>query len=292
MQQLKFHEMYPLSQLCTLNIGGPARYLVEVHTPENVQEALTFCKIKKLPFFILGKGSNCLFSDRGFNGLIILNKIIFFHCPSPASFHVGSGYSFSRLGLQTAKLGCTGLEFASGIPATVGGAVFMNAGANGSETCDTLISVEYIEANGSRIKLSGPDLKFAYRSSPFQKMQGMIISATFQLKPDISAREKQLEIIAYRKKTQPSKAKSAGCIFQNPTGHNAGRLIESCGLKGTFIGGAEVSSLHANFLINKGAATANDLAALIQEVRCKVKTSTGIDLESELRIVPYVQEIL
>src|ERR1700741_1309646 len=131
----------PLKDVCTLGIGGPARYFIEAHTIEDIQQALQFCKVEGLDFFILGKGSNCLFDDRGFDGLVISNKIDFFANPSPGVFHVGAGYSFSLLGVQTARQHWSGLEFASGIPCTVGGAIFMNAGANGSETCTALSSV-------------------------------------------------------------------------------------------------------------------------------------------------------
>jgi UDP-N-acetylmuramate dehydrogenase len=282
--------MHPLDKLCTLSIGGPARYFLEVHSPEEMQQAVKYCHLNKIAYFILGKGSNCLFSDEGFNGLVILNKISFLNHTSSTIFHVGSGYSFSLLGVQTARLGLSGLEFASGIPATVGGAVYMNAGANGTETCDHLLSVDYVDEFGAQKNLLREELKFAYRHSPFQKLTGAIVGATFQLKSDPQARQKQLDILAYRKKTQPYGTKSAGCIFQNPNGDNAGRLIESCGLKGTHVGEAEVSHVHANFLINKGAATANELLSLISEVKQKVKTSTGIELQSELRIIPYHRE--
>jgi len=290
MAPLKFLEMYPLKKLCTLGIGGAARYLLEVQATDEMQQALKYCHQKKLPYFILGKGSNCLFSDEGFDGLVIVNKISFLNHSSSSIFHVGSGYSFSLLGVQTARLGYSGLEFASGIPATVGGAVYMNAGANGGETCDALMSVDYIDEQGCLKNFSRRELQFAYRFSPFQKLPGAIVGATFELKTDPQARQKQLEILAYRKKTQPLAAKSAGCIFQNPAGDHAGKLIEACGLKGTNIGGAEVSQVHANFLINKDAATAKELLALISEIKKQVKNMAGIELQSELRIIPYLLE--
>ncbi len=287
MELPRFHEMHPLGPLCTLSIGGPARYLVEIRSVPEMQAVIKHCTKMQLPYFILGKGSNCLFSDQGFNGVVIVNKINFLQNPAPSLFHVGSGYSFSRLGVQTARLGWGGLEFASGIPATVGGAIFMNAGANGCETCDTVLTVDYIDENGELHTLKQEEMQFSYRNSIFQRLPGAIVTATFQLKPTQLARQRQLDIIAYRKATQPYNQKSAGCIFRNPHEGHAGKLIEECGLKGTHIGDAEVSMLHANFLINKGSATAQELLTLIEHVKQKVKQISGIELQSEICLIPY-----
>jgi UDP-N-acetylmuramate dehydrogenase len=276
-----------LKEVCTLGIGGPARYFAEVHTIKEMEEALAFTREQKLRFMILGKGSNCLFDDRGFNGVVIQNKIDFINEIQPGVFHVGAGYSFSLLGVQTARKGWSGLEFASGIPCSVGGAVFMNAGANGMETSETLSTVDFITGAGERRCFKKEELKYAYRHSSFQEMDGAIVGATFVLHPSDAAREKQLSIIAYRSKTQPYRSKSAGCIFRNPAGEHAGALIEKCGLKGQSIGGAEVSDLHANFLVNKEGATSSEMVKLIEKVRQEVKSKTGIELESEVRLVKY-----
>jgi UDP-N-acetylmuramate dehydrogenase len=276
-----------LSSLCTLGIGGPATYFTEVRTIEEMQHALKLCHNKKLPFFILGKGSNCLFSDRGFNGVAILNKIDFHSELSPGLFHVGSGYSFSLFGVQTARKGWSGLEFASGIPATVGGAIFMNAGANGTETSESLVSVDFVDNTGLLQKFTKKQLLFGYRSSTFQKLSGAIVGATFQLNASSTAREKQLSIIRYRQATQPYGQKSAGCVFRNPDCGHAGAIIEQCNLKGKTYGGAVVSPLHANFLINQGHATASDFLSLIDYVQNEVSQHTGTTLESEIRIIPH-----
>src|SRR5262249_20595825 len=145
---LVFEENKHLKDYSTLGIGGPARYFVQVRKIEEIQTALKICKENNFRYFILGKGSNCLFDDRGFNGVMILNKIDFFEQPQPGLFHVGAGYSFSLLGVQTARQGWSGLEFASGIPGSVGGAVFMNAGANGMETSECLLSIDYVTMEG------------------------------------------------------------------------------------------------------------------------------------------------
>lgn len=276
-----------LSKYTTLGIGGPSQYFVEVDTVEKMQQILVFCAANGLPYFILGKGSNSLFDDKGFNGLVIANRIDFMEQPEPGVFHVGAGYSFSLLGSQTARQGWSGLEFASGIPGSVGGAVYMNAGANGRETCESLVSVEFLNHKGELEKLDRKALQFGYRHSPFQKRQGAITAATFRLETSSTAREKQLEIIEYRKKTQPLKAKSAGCVFRNPQGHGAGALIDRSGLKGKTIGGAQVSTIHANFLINADNATAKDFLSLIELIKQEVKSQTGIELENEIRCIPY-----
>jgi UDP-N-acetylmuramate dehydrogenase len=267
-----------LSEFSTFGIGGEIRYFVEVHTIEEMEEAFHL----PYPKLFIGKGSNCLFSDQGFNGLAIHNKIDFLDW-NEHGVTVGSGYSFSLLGVQTARKGFAGLEFASGIPATVGGAVFMNAGANGWETCDVLKSVLYFD--GERKTLERSSLEFGYRNSPFQKMKGVILAATFTLKSDPDARQTQLQIIDYRMKTQPLKEKSAGCIFRNPQGGSAGALIDRCGLKGMGVGGAKVSETHANFIVNSAQGTAADVKELIRLVQEKVFQQTGVYLEPEVRMI-------
>lgn len=271
------------SDLSTLGIGGPVEFYTEVKDIPQMQKVLSFCKEKNYQFFILGKGSNCLFSDAGFRGVVIHNKIDFCTELSPGCFYVGAGYSFSHLGMQTAKKGWTGLEFAAGIPASVGGAVFMNAGAQGTEVEKTIKEVEFIDANGVLQTFKKKDLEFSYRSSSFQKMKGAIVSAKFELTQSLDARPKQLELLDYRIRTQPYHEKSAGCIFRNPTGGSAGALIDRCGLKGVRIGDAEVSFMHGNFLVNKGKASFHDMKALIEKVKHEVKMKEGIELEQEVR---------
>jgi len=275
-----------LSEFSTFGIGGPIRYFMEAKSFDDMEEGLAFARGEKLPFLILGKGSNCLFSDEGFAGLAILNKIDFCEWEG-GSVRAGAGYSFSLLGVQTARKGFSGLEFASGIPASVGGAVFMNAGANGKETCDPLASVLYLHVDGAKKEYRRDELFFQYRKSPFQAMQGAILAASFALTPLMEARQKQLQIIDHRMKTQPLKEKSAGCVFRNPTPDvAAGALIDRCGLKGLAVGGAKVSEIHANFIVNHTQATAHDVGALIREIQARVYEQTGIHLEPEIRIFP------
>jgi UDP-N-acetylmuramate dehydrogenase len=276
-----------LSSLSTFSIGGPARYYLEAKQISDAKEALQWARQKNIPIFILGKGSNCLFDDRGFDGLVLHNRINFCEF-SPRSVHVGAGYNFTLLGVQTARRGLSGLEFASGIPGTVGGAVFMNAGANRRETCDSLSEVLYLDESGDERVFQKSDLVFSYRTSPFQKMKGCILAARFDLEELTDARKTQLEIVEYRLKTQPYKEKSAGCIFRNPSAEfSAGALIEKCGLKGAKCGGAEVSTTHANFIVNASQASSADVLSLIKIVQETVAKESGIHLETEVYKVDF-----
>ncbi len=276
----------PLKGLSTFGIGGNARQFITIHTIQEMEEIRKYAAREKIPFWALGKGSNSLFDDRGFDGLVILNKIDFIEFDEE-NLHVGAGYSFSLLGAQTAKKKWGGLEFASGIPGSVGGAIYMNAGANGMETCEPLMAVGYIDEEGNYLEKKKEELSFSYRTSSFQSMNGIIVSGRFKLEQVDGARAKQLQIIEYRTATQPYGEKSAGCIFRNPKEGSAGTLIEECGLKGLRIGGAEVSKLHGNFIVNRGEATAQDVLELAKIVREIVKEKTGNELEMEVRPIPY-----
>lgn len=276
----------PLHNYSTFGIGGPAKFFASVSSQDQLQEALFFAKKENLPFFILGKGSNILFDDKGYNGLVIHNQIQWSTIEN-TQVTASSGYSFSLLGVQTARKGLTGLEFAAGIPGSVGGAVFMNAGANQKETKDMLAWVDYLSIDGTFSRWHRQDLFFTYRTSSFQKMKGVIISASFTLQKDPMSRKSQIEMIQKRKATQPLKEKSAGCVFRNPQNSSAGMLIEKSGLKGDMIGGAQISSHHANFVINKGNATAKDVLDLVRYAQEAVKKKMGIALEKEIRYLPY-----
>lgn len=281
----------PLNTLSTFGIGGIASGVIEVSKIDEMQRAIDHCRCIHKCYLILGKGSNCLFSDSGYAGIAILNKIKFFEEKGAGIFRVGAGYSFSLLGTQTARWGWGGLEFASGIPGSVGGAIFMNAGANGQETSTCLESIEIVDECGCFHLLKKEDIQFAYRYSSFQAMPGVaIVAATFRLPPSSKARTVQQKILAYRKETQPYKAKSAGCVFKNPPLQSVGALLEKHHLKGLSVGDAEVSTLHGNFIINRGHATAEDVIKLIALIQREIKAKENIDLESEIRIIPYSLE--
>ena len=280
----RFCKEKKLSELSTFGIGGIARYFIEVKDVQTIQAVLQFCTNERLPFLVVGKGSNCLFSDTGFDGLVIANKIDFIEEEPDLQIYVGAGTSFSLLGTQTAKKGLSGLEFAAGIPASVGGAIYMNAGAQGQDTQTSLVEVEFVDEQGVLHRLNKSQMQFGYRSSPFQKMKGVIVAARFQLQSKPEARKEQLDLLQYRIHTQPYHEKSAGCVFRNPQGHSAGSLIDKAGLKGVKIGGASVSEMHANFLINKEGATSQDVKRLIALVQHTVKEKYGVELETEIRI--------
>lgn len=289
-QRSKIEENVLLAPYTTMKIGGIARYFTRVFSVEEMRDRLKECSDKGLPFFILGKGSNILFDDRGFFGLVLLNKID--HCSFEGDcLRVGAGYSFSLLGAQTARKGLAGLEFASGIPGTVGGAVFMNAGANGNETSDCLLSVDFVTAGGELLHLKKEDLKFSYRYSSFHEMKGAICAVTFSLKGCDLAKKKQRDLISYRKATQPYGEASAGCAFRNPQGVSAGRLIDECGLKDLSVGGACVSLLHGNFILNKGEASSRDVQELVLLIQQRVKERTGLLLEPEIRFISSREDV-
>lgn len=285
---LSIEEGRLLKEFSTFSIGGPARYLIEVKTVEQLSSLLSDLTQQKIPFLSIGKGSNVLFDDRGFAGCVIVNKISFFQ-NSDGDISVGAGYSFALLGSKTARSGWSGLEFASGIPASVGGAVYMNAGANGQETADALTEVTFVSEQGEVAVFPKKQLHFSYRTSSFQSMKGVIAAARFHLIPSVEASKREKEIVDYRRRTQPYKEKSAGCLFRNPQGdESAGALIQRCGLKGLRVGGAEVSAVHGNFIINaSGQATAFDVLELASLVQEKVREKTGITLEKEVRKIPF-----
>lgn len=285
-----FKENQPLKEVCTLKVGGPARYFFTAYSADDLQKAFQKALKDKIPVFVLGKGSNCLFDDRGFDGLVIQNKW------SQASVEntrvwASAGYSFAYLGIKTAKLALTGLEFASGVPATVGGAVYMNAGANGQDVSNVFKECRVLNMEGEFETLDKADIIFGYRYTSLQLRPCLICDVTFELEKDILAAQTQKKILNTRLASQPYDENSAGCFFRNPEGTSAGQLIDAAGLKGFSIGDAEVSTMHANFIINRGEATSKDMRALIEHIQMRILETSGIDLKLEVRAVPYRPEV-
>lgn len=276
-----------LKDLSTFGIGGPIRYYIEASIVSDIQDALHWANLQHIPYFILGNGSNCLFDDQGFNGLIIHNKIDFCQFDG-SSVTAGAGTSFSHIGWQAVKKNLGGLEFARGIPGTVGGAIFMNAGAHQQEVSQTVHEVLFLFESGEQKRFLRHEMVFGHRESSFQEMPGSILSARFVLTQNPDAQKSAQAMLAMRMKTQPLKEKSAGCAFRNPPGSlSAGALIDQCGLKGMQVGGAQVSCMHANFIVNASGAKAADVRELILHVQEKVYQKTGVRLETEIRWVPY-----
>lgn len=276
-----------LKELCTFHIGGEAKYFCSVTSIDEMRKALTFAHEKKLRFFILGKGSNLLFDDRGFDGLVIQNRME--ACQwNQNEVEVEAGYSFSKLGIQSAKKRLSGLEFAAGIPASVGGAICMNAGAHHQDTKETLKKVWFLSCEGKEEIYNKEEVVFGYRFSEFQQKKGAILKALFVLKANPKARQKQSEWMHSRIQAQPLREKSAGCIFKNPSSQLAAAyLIDQCGLKGFQIGGAKVSMQHANFIVNEAHATSQQVLELVAYIQKKVAEIMKVRLEMEVRYVPF-----
>lgn len=283
----RFESGRSLKELSTFGIGGPVRHYFSAENIEEIEQALEWSRLHRVPYFILGKGSNCLFDDRGFNGLVIHNRIDFCNIDGN-EISAGAGASFSLLGIRSAKNSLSGLEFAAGIPGTVGGAIYMNAGAGGRETADVLLDVVYLLENGDTVTYLRSDFQFGHRTSPFQLMKGCILAARFVMASDSNARQKQMDMLTYRMNTQPLRDQSAGCVFRNPSAEiSAGALIDRAGLKGKTIGGAKVSEMHANFIVNIANATQADVCALISEVQNTVFEKSGIWMSPEVCVVPF-----
>ncbi|KAI8020511.1 UDP-N-acetylenolpyruvoylglucosamine reductase [Camellia lanceoleosa] len=247
-----------------------------------------YCHENSLRSMIIGKGSNCLFDDLGFDGCVILNQIGFLERIEPGMFRVGSGFRFNHLGILCSNEGFTGLEFAGGIPGTVGGAAYMNAGANGQETADVIDSIEIVTTDGKFQILNRTDLNFGYRTSPFQDMEDLaaIVAVTFQLKHSESARRRQQEYLERGFQGQCPLPKGGGCgPRQIYKAYYAAELIERAGLKGHRVGGAMVSNIHANFFINSGGSTSEDMLELINLVKEMVYQKFGIQLKEEVLYV-------
>jgi len=284
MPLLKIHQNHPLKSYTTLKVGGRARYFVEVESVEALREAFLWAKQKEVPTYVLGKGSNTFFIDELFEALVILNKIHYIRWELPF-VTCSSSYSLSLLSSQSARKGYSGLEGGTGIPASIGGALFMNAGAGTWDIQGALKKVLYLTLQGDLIEYDKDELVFGYRHSIFQSWLGAIVEATFELQPNPEASKIQQSIIQKRLLTQPYKSHSAGCFFKNPIGTSAGALIDKAGLKGSCEGDAAVSEIHANFLINQNEATSRDILQLESRVKKGVFETFGVQLEREVRTI-------
>lgn len=276
-----------LKDYTTYKLSGDALCLVSPDCEESLIELLKYLKINKIKHMILGNGSNVIFNKKyegviikldNFNSLKIINNTI----------TVGAGYMLNKLAIRLSRLGFTGIEFATGIPGTVGGAVYMNAGAYKSDIGYILTSIKVLTPDYKIKIMSNKDLNFHYRTSFLQKHKDYIcLEATFTLVKGNSS--EIIELIEERKKrrleTQPLEYPSAGSVFRNPEGDFAGRLIEEIGYKGKSIGDAKVSEKHANFIINVGSANGEDIKKLIGEIKEKVKEKYNIDLKVEQEFI-------
>ncbi len=283
---MKFEENKSLKNLSTFQVGGNAKYYFESLSLEDLKEALLFVKNENCKVFVLGKGSNCLFDDRGFDGAVIHNKIDYCEF-NENSVNVGAGYSLSKLAFDSAKKDLSGFEFAAGIPASVGGAIYMNASANNQKISDPLYSVSYLTYDGEEICLKKEDIEFSYRYSSFHNKKVIITSAQFELKNNAKAKENLDSFLAFKIQSQPLKSKNAGCVFRNPENLSAGKLIDESGFRGYRYNGALVSEKHANFIVNEDNASSKDILFLIELIKKEIKSKFNISLEMEICYVPY-----
>ncbi|GGA32631.1 UDP-N-acetylenolpyruvoylglucosamine reductase [Kroppenstedtia guangzhouensis] len=279
----------PLSRHTTWKVGGPADLLVYPTDKGELERAMSVIRKHGIPWRVIGRGSNLLVRDGGIRGAVVKMGNGLDHLQVEGDrVTAGGGYSFVKLSVMVARHGLTGLEFAGGIPGTVGGAVFMNAGAHGSEVCEVLEKAEVLLENGEWAVFHNEDLQFSYRTSILQKeKRGVVTEATFQLRE--GNREEVAAVMARfkerRRQTQPLQDRCAGSVFRNPPGDHSGRLIEAAGLKGYRIGDAEVSTRHANFIINRGNATANDVLTLIRHIIRTIEQEYGVTLVPEVQVV-------
>jgi UDP-N-acetylmuramate dehydrogenase len=283
---VKIKKNEKLSEYTTIGIGGPVPVL---YLPENESELVNLLRMLKAEnrkFRVIGNGSNVLADDRGIDEHIVctrsLQRIL---RVNGNILTADAGYPMAQLAYQSASKGLRGLEFAVGIPGSIGGVVRMNAGAHGHTMSEVVDSVRMVKADGSVIVASNQDLQFTYRSSAIPA-HAIITEVNLKLTPDDSKKihERIREYNEYRTSTQPIREKSAGCIFKNPEGCAAAKLIEDAGLKGFSIGGAMVSEVHANFIINRNQATFEDVLKLIDHVKKRVRDTQGEQLHEEVVI--------
>lgn len=280
----------PLARLTSFRVGGNAELFVAPRSLQDVYASLEWAISHSVPLMKLGAGSNLLISDRGLPGLVIctryLRQITFDE--DTGQIIASAGDSLARLAWQAAERGWRGLEWAVGIPGTVGGAVVMNAGAHCACTADIFLEAHGISDDGTIRVFQPEDLAFSYRSSSLQRSSFLITQARFQLQPGFDPQTVMNDTRAHLKKrhtTQPYHLPSCGSVFRNPPSHAAGWLIEQTGLKGHQIGGAQVAQRHANFILNLGDATANDIFNLIQEVQHQVEEKWSLLLHPEVKFV-------
>ncbi len=277
----------PLAHWTSLRVGGPADALVRVDTRDELVRLLALCRARALPVAILGGGFNTLVRDGGLRGVVVrLAGLRDVSLSADGLVRAEAGVTHSQLTRFCAEQGRSGLEFAVGIPGTVGGWIAMNAGVRGREVKDVLTSLELYDPESSAIETRARDeIVFRYRASELPP-GAVVVSATFRTEPAPSEeiRERQKALLAQRRATQPVDQPSCGSVFVNPPGDHAGRLIEAAGLKSAHEGFAMISPLHANFIVNRGGALAADVLRLIERARAEVLKQFGVALETEVRV--------
>ncbi len=279
----------PMLRHTSFQIGGPAAVMVFPETEEQVREVFHLTKEYRIRPILLGAGTNVLCPDEGLDTLILETRtgLQGLYCPAENEIEAESGVMLTRLATFAMEQGLSGLEFAHGIPGTVGGGVFMNAGAYGGELAQVITQVTVLYPDGRWAVLAADELDLGYRRSRFMEEDCLILSVRVRLTPGdkTTIRSEMNELMRRRRASQPLEFPSAGSTFKRPVGGYASALIDQAGLKGLTVGGAQVSPKHAGFVINRGGATCGDVLALMDQVRDKVLAHSGITLEPEVRIL-------
>ena len=283
---MRILEQEPLSAHTTFRIGGPASFYMIPENAEEIREGIHFAKEREFPFITIGRGSNMLFPDEGYHGVVIeigsgMNEIEY---SGAGKIRAQAGALLSAIASEAARHSLTGFEFAGGIPGTLGGAVVMNAGAYGGEMKQVVVAVRGLDKEGEILTLDNDTMEFGYRSSAIRNRPIIVLEVTLQLAAgdaeEIGARME--ELAAQRRSKQPLEYPSAGSTFKRPEGYFAGKLIMDAGLRGYRIGGAQVSEKHCGFVVNRGGATAADVREVIEEVQERVRDRFHVTLEPEI----------
>ena len=276
----------PMAAHTTFRIGGPADYFVMPSGTDEVGRIVSFCRASAIPYYVIGNGSNLLVGDKGYRGVIIqiyrnMNRIDI----KGQEIRVQAGALLSKTAAAACAAGLAGMEFASGIPGTLGGAVRMNAGAYGGEMKEILKSATVLTPEGRVLTLDAEEMKMGYRTSIVSKMDYIVLEAVIRLMPGSpeEIRKRMEELKEKRVEKQPLEYGSAGSTFKRPEGYFAGRLIEEAGLRGFRVGNAQVSEKHCGFVINRGGATAREVSELMDEVIRRVEANSGVRLDPEVK---------
>ncbi|WP_295208523.1 UDP-N-acetylmuramate dehydrogenase [Ruminococcus sp.] len=291
--ELECRVMYdePLSSHTTFRTGGKCTAMVDISSEESLAQLISLANELSVRYIVIGNGSNLLFDDKGFDGVVFLmgSSIDEIKMIDETTIYAQAGCSLIKLCRFALEHNLTGLEFAYGIPGTVGGAIYMNAGAYDGEIRDVIKSCTAVSTDGTVHTVSVSNLGLGYRTSCFQRNDEVISSGLFCLETGVydDIQDKMVELMGRRRSKQPLEFPSAGSTFKRPEGQFAGKLIQDCGLRGYTVGGAQVSEKHCGFVVNKGGATTEDILSVIRHVQNTVKEQTGYMLECEVKIIPY-----
>lgn len=278
----------PMNRHTTFQIGGPADIVVYPTRRREICDLVRICRAEDIPYISLGNGSNVLVSDAGIRGLVIMtDRMHRITVDNDSRIEAWAGAPLSRVATIAKNYQLSGLEFAFGIPGTIGGAVYMNAGAYNHQMNQVITATEYVDGEGQLCTVEGDDHQFGYRTSCFKDTNHIIVKTHLQLSPGKESEISELmkQYTQARKEKQPLELPSAGSAFKRPEGFFAGKLIEDCGLKGRRVGGAEVSTKHAGFIVNVGGAKAKDVLDLVDIIKTEVLQKFGVELEPEIKFI-------